>query len=106
MRALFRPRPALPVSRRARNRGRPAGSARVIPLWFALLTFTLILFVVLDGWNIGAGVVQPFLARTGDDQRRVVAALGPLWSWHEVWLVAAGGVFILAFPRVMAAGFA
>ena len=78
----------------------------MIALWFALLTFTLILFVVLDGWNIGAGVVQPFLARTGDDQRRVVAALGPLWSWHEVWLVAAGGVFILAFPRVMAAGFA
>ena len=78
----------------------------MIALWFALLTFTLILFVVLDGWNIGAGVVHLFLARTKDERRRVVAALGPLWSWHEVWLVAAGGVFMLAFPRVMAAGFA
>jgi cytochrome d ubiquinol oxidase subunit II len=78
----------------------------MIPLWFALLAFTLILFVVLDGWNLGAGVLHPFLARSDDDRRRVVAALGPLWSWHEVWLVAAGGVFILAFPRVMAAGFA
>jgi cytochrome d ubiquinol oxidase subunit II len=78
----------------------------VIALWFSLLAFTLILFVVLDGWNLGAGVLHLFLARTDDDRRRVVAALGPLWSWHEVWLVAAGGVFILAFPRVMAAGFA
>ena len=78
----------------------------MIGLWFALLAFTLILFVVLDGWNIGAGVLHLFLARTEDERRRVVAALGPLWSWHEVWLVAAGGVFVLAFPRVMAAGFA
>jgi cytochrome d ubiquinol oxidase subunit II len=78
----------------------------MIPLWFALLAFTLILFVVLDGWNIGAGVVQPFVARNGDERQRVAAALGPLWSWHEVWLIAAGGVFLMAFPRVMAAGFA
>jgi cytochrome d ubiquinol oxidase subunit II len=78
----------------------------MIALWFGLLAFTLILFVVLDGWNIGAGVLHLVLARTPEDRRRVVAALGPLWSWHEVWLVAAGGVFILAFPRAMAAGFA
>jgi cytochrome bd ubiquinol oxidase subunit II len=78
----------------------------MIELWFALLAFTLILFVVLDGWDIGAGVLHLFLARSDDDRRRVVAALGPLWSWHEVWLVAAGGVFLLAFPRVMAASFA
>jgi len=78
----------------------------MIALWFALLAFTLILFVVLDGWNIGAGVLHLLVARTPSDRRRVVAALGPLWSWHEVWLIAAGGVFLLAFPRAMAAGFA
>lgn len=78
----------------------------MIALWFALLAFTLILFVVLDGWNIGVGVLHLLLARNEDDRRRVVAALGPLWSWHEVWLIAAGGVFLLAFPRAMAAGFA
>ena len=78
----------------------------MIALWFALLSFTLILFVVLDGWNIGVGVLHLLLARNADDRRRVVAALGPLWSWHEVWLIAAGGVFLLAFPRAMAAGFA
>jgi cytochrome d ubiquinol oxidase subunit II len=78
----------------------------MIALWFALLAFTLILFVVLDGWNIGTGVLHLALARTEDERLRVIAALGPLWSWHEVWLVAAGGVFVLAFPRVMAASFA
>jgi cytochrome bd ubiquinol oxidase subunit II len=78
----------------------------MIALWFALLAFTLILFVVLDGWNIGAGVLHLVLARTEEERRRVVAALGPLWSWHEVWLIAAGGVFLLAFPRAMAASFA
>jgi cytochrome bd ubiquinol oxidase subunit II len=78
----------------------------MIELWFALLAFTLILFVVLDGWNIGAGALHLFLARNDEDRRRVVAALGPLWSWHEVWLIAAGGVFLLAFPRVMATSFA
>ena len=78
----------------------------MIALWFSLLAFTLILFVVLDGWNLGAGALHLFLARNDGERRRIVAALGPLWSWHEVWLVAAGGVFILAFPRVMAAGFA
>jgi cytochrome d ubiquinol oxidase subunit II len=60
----------------------------MIALWFALLAFTLILFVVLDGWNIGTGVLHLALARTEDERRRVIAALGPLWSWHEVWLVA------------------
>jgi cytochrome d ubiquinol oxidase subunit II len=77
----------------------------VVELWFALLCFTVILFVVLDGWDIGAGVLHLIVARTDAERREVVAAIGPLWSWHEVWLVAAGGTFILAFPKVMATAF-
>ena len=75
-------------------------------LWFALLCLTLILFVVLDGWNIGAGVLHLIVAKSDRERRQVIAALGPTWSWNEVWLVAAGGTFVLAFPRIMAVSFA
>jgi cytochrome d ubiquinol oxidase subunit II len=66
----------------------------------------LTVFVVLDGWNIGAGALHLIAARSGVERREIIAAIGPSWSWHEVWLVAAGGTFLLAFPRVMAASFA
>jgi cytochrome bd-type quinol oxidase subunit 2 len=70
----------------------------LIEIWFALLCFMLIVFVVLDGWDIGAGILHHVVARTDRERREVIAAIGPLWSWHEVWLVAAGGTFVLAFP--------
>ena len=65
----------------------------MVELWFALLCFMLIVFVVLDGWDIGAGALHLIVARTDAERREVIAAIGPLWSWHEVWLVAAGGTF-------------
>jgi cytochrome bd ubiquinol oxidase subunit II len=78
----------------------------VVETWFALLCFTLTMFAVLDGWNFGAGALHLVVARTDPERREVVAALGPLWSWHEVWLIAAGGTFLLAFPKAMATAFA
>ena len=77
----------------------------MVEIWFALLCFTLTMFVVLDGWDIGAGAVHLTVARTDVERRQVVAAIGPLWSWNEVWLIASGGTFLLAFPGVMAASF-
>ena len=77
----------------------------MVEIWFALLCFMLIVFVVLDGWDIGAGLLHHVVAKTDRERREVIAAIGPLWSWHEVWLVAAGGTFLLAFPAAMAAAF-
>ena len=77
----------------------------MVEIWFVLLCFMLIVFVVLDGWDIGAGVLHLIVAKTDLERREVVAAIGPLWSWHEVWLIAAGGTFVLAFPVAMAAAF-
>ncbi len=74
-------------------------------LWFALLAFMLTMFAVLDGWNFGAGALNLTVARPGAERRQVIAAIGPTWSWHEVWLVAAGAMFLLSFPNVMAAAF-
>jgi cytochrome d ubiquinol oxidase subunit II len=78
----------------------------MVEVWFVLLCITLIVFVVLDGWDIGAGVLHWVAGRTSSERREIVAAIGPLWSWHEVWLVAFGGTFLLAFPKIMATSFA
>ena len=42
------------------------------------------------------------MARSRDERRQVVDAIGPLWGWNEVWLIAAGGTLLVAFPKVMA----
>lgn len=73
--------------------------------WYAILSFTLGVFVVLDGWNLGAGALGFVIAKSDSERRQLVAALGPLWSWHEVWLLATGGVLFLAFPEVLATAF-
>lgn len=74
----------------------------MLETWFAILCFMLTVFALLDGWNIGAGVVHHFIGRNDAQRRLVVAALGPYWSWHEVWLVAFGGVLFVAFPVALA----
>lgn len=78
----------------------------MIAAWYAVVSFMLIIYIVLDGRNFGAGMLHWFVARTPEERRQVVAAIGPLWSWHEVWLVGFGGTLIAIFPRLMASAFA
>jgi cytochrome bd ubiquinol oxidase subunit II len=78
----------------------------MIETWYAILTFMLIMFVVLEGFDIGAGMLQSVVGKSDAERRVVIAAIGPLWSWHEVWLVGFGGTLLLAFPKVLAASFA
>ncbi len=73
--------------------------------WYAILWLTLGLYVVFDGWDIGAGVLHHVVAKSDDERRLLVRALGPLWGWNEVWLVATGGVLAIAFPKVLATAF-
>src|SRR4029450_6576661 len=77
----------------------------MIATWYAIVSFMLITYVVLDGHNFGAGMLHWFVARTPEERRQVIAAIGPLWSWHEVWLVGFGGTLFLAFPTIMAGSF-
>src|SRR5262245_18242700 len=65
----------------------------------------VITWLVLDGRTLGMGAVRLFVAKSPDERREVLHAIGPMWSWYEVWLVAAGGVLLLAFPAVLAAAF-
>lgn len=71
--------------------------------WFALIGFMLTVYVVLDGFDFGAGILHLFVAKTDEERRTVFAAIGPFWDGNEVWLVAAGGVLVFAFPRVYSA---
>ncbi len=78
----------------------------MIETWYGIASFMLVTYVVLDGRNFGAGMLHWFVARTPGERRQVVAAIGPLWSWHEVWLVGFGGTLVAVFPRLMASAFA
>jgi cytochrome d ubiquinol oxidase subunit II len=78
----------------------------MIASWYAVVSFMLIIYVVLDGRNFGAGMLQWFVAKTPEERRQVIAAIGPLWTWHEVWLLGFGGTLMAIFPRLMASAFA
>lgn len=78
----------------------------MIATWYAIVSFMLITYVALDGRNFGAGMLHLFVAKTPEERRQVIAAIGPLWSWHEVWLVAFGGTLLAVFPRLLASAFA
>jgi cytochrome d ubiquinol oxidase subunit II len=77
----------------------------MIMFWYCVVSFMLIAYVTLDGRNFGAGILHLVVARTPEQRRQVIAAIGPLWSWHEVWLVGFGGTLVAVFPRLLAAAF-
>jgi len=76
----------------------------VFEAWYAIAALMLAIYVTLDGFDIGAGILSPLVARTDAERRQVLAAIGPFWHGNEVWLLAAGGALFVAFPRVLAAG--
>lgn len=77
----------------------------MVAVWYGIVAFSLSTYIVLDGRNFGAGIIQRFVAREPLERRQVIAAIGPLWTWHEVWLVSTGGAIFLAFPRLLASAF-
>jgi cytochrome d ubiquinol oxidase subunit II len=62
-------------------------------------------YVLLDGFDIGAGAVHLLIAKTEDERRTVLRAIGPVWDGNEVWLLAAGGALYFAFPLLYASSF-
>ena len=77
----------------------------MIQLWFWLVSVMVAIYVVMDGFDFGAGILHLVVARTDQERREVLGAIGPLWDGNEVWLLAGGGAMFLAFPRTLAAGF-
>lgn len=73
--------------------------------WFIWLGFLLVGYAVFDGIDLGAGALHLYVARNERERREVFSAIGPFWSGYEVWLIAAGGSMVAAFPRLYAASF-
>src|ERR1700730_13768835 len=74
-------------------------------LWFCLIAIMIAVYVLLDGFDIGAGAIHLFVAKTDQERRQVLASIGPVWDGNEVWLLAAGGTLYFAFPTLYASAF-
>jgi len=74
-------------------------------IWFWLVALMITGYVVLDGFDLGAGVLHYLIARTDQERRTVLASIGPVWDGNEVWLVASGGTLFFAFPTLYASAF-
>jgi len=74
-------------------------------LWFCLAAIVITGYVLLDGFDLGAGMVQLFVARAEPETDQVLKSIGPVWDGNEVWLLAAGGTLFFAFPALYASAF-
>lgn len=74
-------------------------------LWFIIVVMMFAVYAVLDGFDVGVGIIYLLVAKTDEERRLVMKAIGPVWKGNEVWLVAGGGLLFLAFPKAFAAGF-
>jgi len=74
-------------------------------LWFMVVAVMVAAYVVLDGFDLGAGVIYLFVARSTAERRMILRAIGPVWDGNEVWLLAAGGTLYFAFPQLYASSF-
>ncbi|MCS3554174.1 MULTISPECIES: cytochrome d ubiquinol oxidase subunit II [unclassified Sphingobacterium] len=73
--------------------------------WFIVLMVMLVIYVILDGYDFGAGIVHLFFAKTEEERKAVTNSIGPFWDANEVWLIASGGVLFFAFPTLYASAF-
>ena len=74
-------------------------------IWFVIVAVMLTTYVVLDGFDLGAGVLHLWAARSEEERRLILRSIGPVWDGNEVWLLAAGGTLYFAFPTLYASSF-
>jgi cytochrome bd ubiquinol oxidase subunit II len=74
-------------------------------LWYVLFVAIIAGYLILDGFDLGVGMLHPFVAKDDRERRIVLNSIGPVWDGNEVWLVVGGGVLFAAFPVVYAALF-
>jgi cytochrome d ubiquinol oxidase subunit II len=74
-------------------------------IWFVFVALMIVTYVLLDGFDLGAGAIHLIAARDDRDRRKIIRAIGPVWDGNEVWLIAGGGTLFFAFPVLYASSF-
>jgi len=74
-------------------------------IWFWIVAVMMVAYVVLDGFDLGVGILHPFLARSEEERQVSLRSIGPVWDGNEVWLLAGGGTLYFAFPLLYASAF-
>jgi cytochrome d ubiquinol oxidase subunit II len=74
-------------------------------LWFMIVAVMVAAYVVLDGFDLGAGAIYLAAGKTSEERRKILRAIGPVWDGNEVWLLAAAGTLYFAFPLLYASSF-
>jgi cytochrome d ubiquinol oxidase subunit II len=74
-------------------------------LWFALFVLIVAGYLILDGFDMGVGMLLIPMGRTDTERRTLLNSIGPIWDGNEVWLVLAGGVLFAVFPLAYASLF-
>jgi cytochrome d ubiquinol oxidase subunit II len=74
-------------------------------IWWALLGTLLIGFAVMDGFDLGAATLLPFVGRTDVERRVVINTVGPVWEGNQVWFILGGGAIFAAWPPLYAVAF-
>ncbi len=74
-------------------------------IWWLLLGILLIGFAIMDGFDLGAGMLLPLIARSDTERRVVINTIGPVWEGNQVWLILGGGAIFAAWPALYAASF-
>ncbi|MEW6107829.1 MAG: cytochrome d ubiquinol oxidase subunit II [Nitrospirota bacterium] len=71
-------------------------------IWFILWGVLWAVYFMLDGFDLGAGILQSFLGKNEGEKRTIIRTFGPFWDGNEVWLLTAGGATFAAFPTTYA----
>lgn len=74
-------------------------------VWFVLVGVLLTGYAIFDGFDLGVGVLYPFLGKSEQDKTVMRRSVGPVWDGNEVWLLTGGGALFAAFPAVYATVF-
>ena len=74
-------------------------------IWWLLLGIVLVGFAVMDGFDLGTGMLLPFIGKTDLERRIVINTVGPVWEGNQVWLILAGGGIFAAWPQLYAVSF-
>lgn len=74
-------------------------------IWFVLTGLLFAVYTILDGFDLGAGMLMPFVGKTDKDRKTIIKAIWPFWDGNEVWLIAGAGALFAVFPLAYAAVF-